>query len=117
VNWGVVKNGVLQGSVLGPLRFLLYISDLPPTINSQPKPIFFTDDSSIILSHPDSNYFQNSITDVFADLSKWFKANILTFNFDMTNFMKFATKNKTYISLYIGYDNKTIAVLITKFFG
>jgi hypothetical protein len=52
--WGVIKHGVLQGLVLGPLLFLLYINDLLPTINSQSKPILFADDTSIIY-HPDSD--------------------------------------------------------------
>jgi hypothetical protein len=101
----IVKH-VPQGSILGPRLFLLYINDLPQIINSQPKPILFADDTSIIY-HPDSDYFQNSIDDVFADLNSWFKANKLTLNSDKTNFMKFAT-NKTSINFNIGYENKTI---------
>jgi hypothetical protein len=92
---GHVKHGVPQGSILSPLLFLLYINNLLQIINSQSKPILFADDTSIIIYHPDSNYFQNSVNDVFADLNNWFKANKLTLNFDKTNFMKCATNNKT----------------------
>jgi hypothetical protein len=44
----------------------IYISDLPPTITFQSKPILFIDDTSIITYHPESEYFRNSINDVFA---------------------------------------------------
>jgi hypothetical protein len=40
-------------------------------------PILFADDTSIIIYHTGSNYFQNSINDVFASLNRWFKVNKL----------------------------------------
>ena len=42
--WSQVKGGVPQGSILGPLLFLVYISDLPKGLNSNVKP--FADDTS-----------------------------------------------------------------------
>jgi hypothetical protein len=47
-----------QGSVLGPLHFLIFINDLPPTISSQFKPILFADESSSIVSM-EIDCFQN----------------------------------------------------------
>jgi hypothetical protein len=60
------------------------------------------------IPHPELVYLQNIMNDVFANLNKWFKANKLAPNFDKTNYIKSATKNKTCSSLNIGFDNKLI---------
>jgi hypothetical protein len=56
-NWGTIKHGVSQASILGPVLFITYINDLPPKINSSAHPIIYADDSSVTISTKKSDNF------------------------------------------------------------
>jgi hypothetical protein len=60
-----IKHGVAQGSILGPLLFLLYINDLPKIINNKSILILFTDNTSILFKNSNLINYNKEIQAVF----------------------------------------------------
>ena len=53
--WKMIKNGIPQGSILGPLFFLLYINDLPKIITKNNSMVLFAVDSSLLITGFNNN--------------------------------------------------------------
>ena len=62
-----IKCGVQQGSILGPLLFLVYINDLPRAVEHKTIPILFIDDTSIIITSPYNIQFQSNLNVVLGN--------------------------------------------------
>ena len=60
-SWELIKHGAPQGSVLGPLMFLIYINDLPITLNKIATSVIFADDTSIIITKSNKTDFKNAL--------------------------------------------------------
>ena len=68
-SWLNVKTGVPQGSVLGPLLFLIYINDLPDEITSSCK--IFADDTSLFSKIENKSYSNFQLNKDLETISKW----------------------------------------------
>lgn len=88
-----VTAGVPQGSVLGPLLFLLYINDMP-AISSILNYILFADDTTGLYSAPTLDDLFLSVNNELEKLDTWFSVNKLLINLKKTNFVLFMTRQK-----------------------
>ena len=103
-----ISCGVPQGSVLGPLLFLLYINDLPYCSN---RLVFhlFADDTNILFSSKNLDLIQTTLNIELKNVSQWLNANRLALNIEKTNFVVFhSPKKKPHKVLSICIDNQSI---------
>jgi hypothetical protein len=116
--WESVTDGVPQGSILGPLLFLLYVNDLPNVISDISNPVLYADDTSLIITNSDSQIFERDINTAILQLNRWFNSNLLLLNLEKTHFLQFLTKNTNAADLHISYENRQISSIhSTKFLG
>ena len=80
--WQKIKSGVPQGSVLGPLLFLIYINDLTENISSNIR--LFADDVALFIKVVDPNVAFKAIESDLATISKWAETWKMQFNPDPT---------------------------------
>jgi hypothetical protein len=89
-----VNCGVPQGSILGPLLFLLYINDLSSTSNLL-NFILFADDSNLFYSHKNIETLFTVVNEELKKVNEWFICNKLSLNVQKTKFSLFHKPSKT----------------------
>ena len=111
-----ISCGVPQGSLLGPLLFILYINDfyLSSDVLSF---IFFADDSSVFFSHKNPEVLLDTVNIELKKVNLWIHANKLSLNLQKTNYMFFSNSLKDVPGNVFFDDVNVVRVTSTKFLG
>ena len=96
--------GVPQGSVLGPILFIIYINDI--TALGEEKFCLFADDTSLNMGNSNLTQLQNDVNQTLKDTQRWIKINKLTLNADKTRVIKYNLKKNDRINIFI--DDKLV---------
>ena len=102
-----VNIGVPQGSVLGPLLFLLYMNDLA---NFVPEffTILFADDTSLSLAGDNYEHLLVNFNFLLNKVTKWLRANLLSLNVGKTKYFLFNKKGESIKHGKVFMDNQEV---------
>ena len=91
-NMANISCGVPQGSILGPLLFLIYINAIV-NVSEIATLIMFADDTNLFFKDKNLDNLINICNVELHKISNWFRLNKLSLNVRKTNFILFHTRN------------------------
>ena len=84
--------GVPQGSILGPLLFLIYVNDMSAVVEN--KLLLYADDSGILVSGKTISHVEKLLTESLGLVSQWLIDNKLSLHLGKTESILFGSKHK-----------------------
>ena len=93
-----VQVGVPQGSILGPLLFIMYINDLP-NIDKDVDFYLFADDTAIVAKAKTRDELQSKLNNLLPLVSDWLLTNRLSLNTEKTNYQLFSKGNMNEVNI------------------
>ena len=88
-----IECGIPQGSILGPLFFLIYINDLPQCLNHATARLF-ADDTNLIVAGVSIQEIESNMNRDLAHVNEWLLANKLSLNVVKTEFILIGSAQK-----------------------